>query len=69
MSVNCNLRQVLSLWSSQRGQDEWDTGRMEDVRNAYKILVENLQGKPHLGYQGVHGESILKWIHISLEVN
>jgi hypothetical protein len=35
---------------------------MGEMRNAYKILVGNLEGKRPFGRLGVHGRIILKWI-------
>jgi hypothetical protein len=35
---------------------------MEEIRNAYKILVGKLERKGHLGNLGVYGKVVLKWI-------
>jgi hypothetical protein len=32
-----------------------------EMRNAYKILFENLKGRDYLGDLGVHGRIISKW--------
>jgi hypothetical protein len=36
--------------------------RMGEKRNAYRILMENLEGKNHWEDQDVRGWTILKWI-------
>jgi hypothetical protein len=36
-------------------------GKMVDIRNAYRILVENL-GKNHLVHPGIDSRIILKWM-------
>ena len=36
--------------------------RMEQSRNAYRVLVGKPEGKRPLGGQGVDGRTILKWI-------
>jgi len=35
---------------------------MRELRNAYKILIGNPEGRDHLGELGVDGRIILKWI-------
>jgi hypothetical protein len=35
---------------------------MKEIRNAYNILVMNLQGRDHLRNIGVNGRIMLKWI-------
>jgi hypothetical protein len=35
---------------------------MGNVRNAVKIVVENVNGKDHLGDLGIDGKIILSWI-------
>jgi len=37
---------------------------MDEMRNAYKILVGNLKGRDHWEDQGVDGNIILEWILI-----
>jgi hypothetical protein len=32
------------------------------MKNAHRILSENVKGRDHLGYLGVDGRMILKWI-------
>jgi hypothetical protein len=35
---------------------------MEDVTNAYKILLENLKGRDNLGDNGMDKRIMLKWV-------
>jgi hypothetical protein len=35
---------------------------MEEMRNAYKILVESLKVRDHLEDLGLYGKIILKWL-------
>jgi hypothetical protein len=35
---------------------------MEDVRNAYKVLLESLKGRDHLEDIDIDGKVILAWI-------
>jgi hypothetical protein len=35
---------------------------MDDMRKAYKILLENLKGRDHLEDTGIDGKMILEWI-------
>jgi hypothetical protein len=35
---------------------------MEDMRNAYSVLVGNLKGRDHSEDVGVDGRMILEWI-------
>jgi len=37
-------------------------GQVVRMRNAYKILPENLKGNDHLEDLGVDGRIVLKWI-------
>jgi hypothetical protein len=34
---------------------------MGEMRNAYRIVVDNLKGRDHFGDPSVHGMIILKW--------
>jgi hypothetical protein len=72
---NCIMRSftfvIDKLYSSQN--DIWTTtsrrmrwarhvARMGEIMNAYKILVENTEGKNHSKGPGVDGRIILKWV-------
>jgi len=38
---------------------------MGEMRNSYKIFVENLRGRDHSEDLGIGGRVILEWMHLA----
>jgi len=45
-----------------------DVARIEESRGAYRVLVGNLRERIHLGYPGLDGRIILRWIFRNWDV-
>jgi hypothetical protein len=53
---------VIRIIKSRRMIWAGHVARMGEIRNAYKVLVENLKGRDHSEDVGIDGRIILEWI-------
>jgi hypothetical protein len=53
---------IVKVIISRRTRWAGHVARMREMRNAYKILVENLKERDHTKDLGVDGRIVLEWI-------